>query len=61
MGVTGFGIKVARHVDRCGVRRFLLALFFTMTTSIILGAGLPATAYLILATVVALVETGRAG
>ncbi|WP_298987000.1 TRAP transporter fused permease subunit [uncultured Roseibium sp.] len=54
LGVTGLGSKIATLIDLASGGYLLLALFFTMVTSIILGMGLPTTAaYLILATVVA--------
>ena len=54
LGVTGLGSKIATLIDLASGGYLLLALFFTMLTSIILGMGLPTTAaYLILATVVA--------
>ena len=54
LGVTGLGSKIAMLIDVASGGYLLLALFFTMVTSIVLGMGLPTTAaYLILATVVA--------
>ncbi|WP_235008677.1 TRAP transporter permease [Candidatus Halocynthiibacter alkanivorans] len=54
LGVTGLGSKIALLIDVASGGYLLLALVFTMITSIILGMGLPTTAaYLILATVVA--------
>jgi TRAP transporter 4TM/12TM fusion protein len=54
LGVTGLGSKIATLIDVASGGYLLLALFFTMVTSIVLGMGLPTTAaYLILATVVA--------
>lgn len=54
LGITGLGSKIALLIETASGGWLLLALFFTMITSIILGMGLPTTAaYLILATVVA--------
>ncbi|MGH1481858.1 MAG: TRAP transporter permease [Geminicoccales bacterium] len=54
LGITGLGSKIAVLIDLASGGYLLIALFFTMVTSIILGMGLPTTAaYLILATVVA--------
>lgn len=54
LGMTGLGSKIAVLIESASQGYLLLALFFTMLTSIILGMGLPTTAaYLILATVVA--------
>jgi len=54
LGVTGLGSKIALLIETASAGYLLLALIFTMITSIILGMGLPTTAaYLILATVVA--------
>jgi TRAP transporter 4TM/12TM fusion protein len=54
LGITGLGSKIAVLIDTAAGGSLLLALVFTMITSIILGMGLPTTAaYLILATVVA--------
>lgn len=54
LGITGLGSKIALLIDMASAGNLLLALFFTMVTSIVLGMGLPTTAaYLILATVVA--------
>jgi TRAP transporter 4TM/12TM fusion protein len=54
LGITGLGSKIALLIDVASNGYLVLALFFTMVTSIILGMGLPTTAaYLILATVVA--------
>lgn len=54
LGITGLGSKIALLIEVASGGWLLLALFFTMITSIILGMGLPTTAaYLILATVVA--------
>ncbi|NDR59303.1 TRAP transporter permease [Aliiruegeria sabulilitoris] len=54
LGITGLGSKIAILIDAASHGSLLLALLFTMITSIILGMGLPTTAaYLILATVVA--------
>ena len=54
LGITGLGSKIAVLIETASGGWLLLALFFTMVTSIILGMGLPTTAaYLILATVVA--------
>jgi len=54
LGITGLGSKIALLIDTAAGGSLLLALIFTMITSIILGMGLPTTAaYLILATVVA--------
>ena len=54
LGITGLGSKIAVLIDTAASGSLLLALVFTMITSIILGMGLPTTAaYLILATVVA--------
>ncbi|MEM9394375.1 MAG: TRAP transporter fused permease subunit [Pseudomonadota bacterium] len=54
LGITGLGSKIALLIETASNGWLLLALFFTMVTSIILGMGLPTTAaYLILATVVA--------
>ncbi|MFD0981959.1 TRAP transporter permease [Tropicimonas aquimaris] len=54
LGITGLGSKIAILIDAASQGSLLLALLFTMVTSIILGMGLPTTAaYLILATVVA--------
>lgn len=54
LGITGLGSKIALLIDMASGGYLLLALFFTMVTSIVLGMGLPTTAaYLILATVVA--------
>lgn len=54
LGITGLGSKIAILIETASGGWLLLALFFTMVTSIILGMGLPTTAaYLILATVVA--------
>lgn len=54
LGITGLGSKIAILIDAASQGSLLLALLFTMITSIILGMGLPTTAaYLILATVVA--------
>ncbi|NIA69398.1 TRAP transporter fused permease subunit [Pelagibius litoralis] len=54
LGITGLGSKIAVLIDIASGGYLLVALFFTMVTSIILGMGLPTTAaYLILATVVA--------
>lgn len=54
LGVTGLGSKIAVLIEAASGGWLLLALFFTMITSIVLGMGLPTTAaYLILATVVA--------
>ncbi|MDV7142197.1 TRAP transporter fused permease subunit [Tropicimonas sp. TH_r6] len=54
LGITGLGSKIAILIDAASHGSLLLALLFTMVTSIILGMGLPTTAaYLILATVVA--------
>jgi TRAP transporter 4TM/12TM fusion protein len=54
LGITGLGSKIAVLIESASGGWLLLALVFTMITSIILGMGLPTTAaYLILATVVA--------
>jgi TRAP transporter 4TM/12TM fusion protein len=54
LGITGLGSKIALLIDLASNGYLLLALLFTMITSIVLGMGLPTTAaYLILATVVA--------
>jgi len=54
LGITGLGSKIALLIDTAAGGSLVLALVFTMFTSIILGMGLPTTAaYLILATVVA--------
>ena len=54
LGITGLGSKIAVLIETASGGYLILALFFTMLTSIILGMGLPTTAaYLILATVVA--------
>ena len=54
LGISGLGSKIALLIDVASNGYLLLALLFTMITSIILGMGLPTTAaYLILATVVA--------
>ena len=54
LGISGLGSKIALLIDVASNGYLLLALLFTMFTSIILGMGLPTTAaYLILATVVA--------
>lgn len=54
LGITGLGSKIALLIETASAGWLLLALVFTMITSIILGMGLPTTAaYLILATVVA--------
>jgi len=54
LGITGLGSKIALLIDVASNGQLILALFFTMVTSIVLGMGLPTTAaYLILATVVA--------
>lgn len=54
LGITGLGSKIALLIDAAASGSIVLALVFTMITSIILGMGLPTTAaYLILATVVA--------
>lgn len=54
LGITGLGSKIAVLIETASGGYLLLALVFTMITSIILGMGLPTTAaYLILATVVA--------
>ena len=54
LGITGLGSKIALLIDTAASGSLVLALVFTMITSIILGMGLPTTAaYLILATVVA--------
>lgn len=54
LGITGLGSKIALLIEAASGGYLLLALFFTMVTSIVLGMGLPTTAaYLILATVVA--------
>ncbi|MEM1128949.1 MAG: TRAP transporter large permease subunit [Pseudomonadota bacterium] len=54
LGVTGLGSKIALLIETAPAGWLLLALLFTMVTSIILGMGLPTTeAYLIFATVVA--------
>lgn len=54
LGITGLGSKIAVLIETASGGWLLLALLFTMITSIILGMGLPTTAaYLILATVVA--------
>lgn len=54
LGITGLGSKIALLIDTAASGSLILALLFTMVTSIILGMGLPTTAaYLILATVVA--------
>jgi len=54
LGITGLGSKIAVLIDVASGGYLLIALLFTMITSIILGMGLPTTAaYLILATVVA--------
>lgn len=54
LGLTGLGSKIALLIETASSGYLLLALIFTMITSIILGMGLPTTAaYLILATVVA--------
>ncbi|WP_323765357.1 TRAP transporter fused permease subunit [Marinovum sp.] len=54
LGITGLGSKIALLIETASGGWLLLALLFTMITSIILGMGLPTTAaYLILATVVA--------
>jgi len=54
LGITGLGSKIAVLIETGSGGSLLLALAFTMVTSIVLGMGLPTTAaYLILATVVA--------
>ncbi|MFV2033858.1 MAG: TRAP transporter permease [Halocynthiibacter sp.] len=54
LGITGLGSKIALLIDLASNGSLVLALIFTMITSIILGMGLPTTAaYLVLATVVA--------